>query len=61
MCQYYSTVFHYVRCVSLSVGDKGKRDEELFEEEYTKLKGQTDEHKYALIPKFYSKVTECVL
>lgn len=30
-------------------------DERLFEEEYTKLKGDA-ERKYALIPKFYSKV-----
>ena len=47
-------------CV-LNIEDKGKRDEELFEEEYTKLKGQTDEQKYALIPKFYSKVPQHML
>lgn len=46
------------RYVCLNIEDKEKRDEELFEEEYTKLKGQADEQKYALIPKFYSKVTQ---
>ena len=35
--------------------EKKKEDERLFEEEYAKLKGKT-EKKYALIPKFYSKV-----
>lgn len=37
-------------------GERRKEDERLFEEEYTKLKGET-ERKYALIPKFYSKVS----
>ena len=40
-------------CVS---GDGEKRDEELFKEEYIKLKGKTDDHKYTHIPKFYTKV-----
>lgn len=43
----------------VSVGERKKEDEQLFEEEYAKLKGET-EKKYALIPKFYSKVS-CLL
>ena len=39
----------------LPAEEKKKEDERLFEEEYAKLKGKT-EKKYALIPKFYSKV-----
>ena len=31
-------------------------DEELLEEYYTQFKGQDEDKKYSLIPKFYSKV-----
>ena len=41
--------------VSRLAGDRKKLDEQLFEEEYAKLKGEA-ERKYSLIPKFYSKV-----
>ena len=37
-------------------GEKKREDERLFEEEYTKLKGEV-ERKYALIPRFYAKVS----
>lgn len=42
------------------VGEQRKEDERLFEEEYTKLRGEA-ENKYTHIPRFYSKVSRNVV
>ena len=44
-----------VGSVSLSIDERRKEEERLFEEEYTRLRGEA-EKKYDHIPRFYSKV-----
>ena len=42
---------------SIFILGKRESDEHLFQEEYTKLGGKPENHLYAAIPRFYSKVS----
>ena len=48
---------HFSFSLLMSASEPEKSDKELLKEYYTKFKGMEDDKKYALIPKFYSKVS----